>query len=203
MHQELDELLCSKYPNIFMPRAKRDQALFGFECGDGWYRLIDAACALIQVETHTSGHQLVASQVKQKFGGLRFYCRGGNHYAASVITLTQALSVHVCELCGFEGKEVILLGCMQIRCPAHEQTTSLDDVIEAATRLQLQTDPVMDQLLGSALEFFSPDVQAAANWLSRPVRALGNIIPLALAGTQEGQLRVMNVLGRLEHGIPQ
>lgn len=203
MHHELDELLCAKYPGIFLPGAKRVQAIFGFECGDGWYPLINAACALIQGDIQATGNHLVASQVKQKFGGLRFYYRGGDDYAASVISLAESLATHVCEVCGAFGKGVVLFGWMHTRCLDHEETTTYEDALGASGRQYLQTIPVMDELLGSALVFFACDGQAAARWLIQPVRALGHAIPLALAGTLEGQRQVMDVLGRLEHGIPQ
>ena len=50
MKDELDQKLVNKYPEIFRNRYgdMRETAMcWGFECGDGWYDLIDNACAVM------------------------------------------------------------------------------------------------------------------------------------------------------------
>lgn len=39
------------------------------------------------------------------------------------------------------------------------------------------------------------------NWLQTPKRALGDKIPLDLVKTKQGSEQVLNLLGRIEHGI--
>ena len=47
---------------------------WGFSCGDGWYLLIDRLCSSLQWDTDTNKYpQVVATQVKEKYGTLRFY----------------------------------------------------------------------------------------------------------------------------------
>ena len=51
MRQELDEALCAKYPKMLRDRHKdkHETAMYwGFECGDGWYDLLDALMSNIQ-----------------------------------------------------------------------------------------------------------------------------------------------------------
>jgi hypothetical protein len=51
MRTELDEKLCEKYPKIFANRyadMKTTAMCWGFECGDGWYNIINMLCANIQ-----------------------------------------------------------------------------------------------------------------------------------------------------------
>lgn len=202
MHEQLDTELCKRYPAIFSVDASDTQPLFGFECGDGWFLLIDAACALIQHQIDTTGaDQLVASQVKEKFGGLRFYHRQGTEYATLVVGFIDLLSEHVCEICGALGKGVTLCGWMQTRCPAHASTTFDDEPLLAVARENLLLAPPMGELLGAALEFFAHDAQAAARWLAQPALALGHTAPLALTGSVEGQRQVLTLIGRLEHGV--
>ena len=53
MRKELDDKLCANYPEIFRDRHKsmRETAMcWGFECGDGWYSLIDTICCLLTWE---------------------------------------------------------------------------------------------------------------------------------------------------------
>lgn len=44
--------------------------------------------------------QVVASQVKEKYGGLRFYVEGASREQYAVISFAEALSDHICEKCG-------------------------------------------------------------------------------------------------------
>jgi hypothetical protein len=44
--------------------------------------------------------QVVASTVKEKFGGLSFYYNGGDDVIRGMVTLAESLSYHICENCG-------------------------------------------------------------------------------------------------------
>jgi len=46
----------------------------------------------------------VASQVKEKFGGLRFYVNGATEKHWNYITFAESMSYHTCEECGAPGK---------------------------------------------------------------------------------------------------
>jgi hypothetical protein len=43
-------------------------------------------------------------QVKEKYGGLRFYVEGGTKEMADYIDFAEALSLHICEECGSPGE---------------------------------------------------------------------------------------------------
>lgn len=77
MREELDKKLCEKYPKIFRDRdgdMRTTAMCWGFSCGDGWYLLIDKLCSSLQWDTDKNRYpQVVATQVKEKFGTLRFY----------------------------------------------------------------------------------------------------------------------------------
>lgn len=84
---------------------------WGFECGDGWYSIIDKLCRMIQ--WHCSGShwpgqpvpaQVVAAQVKEKFGTLRFYCDGGDATTDAYISFAETMTATTCEVCGNPGK---------------------------------------------------------------------------------------------------
>ena len=117
MREELDKKLCEKYPDIFRDRhapITETPMGFGFECGDGWYDLIDALCKKIQhhvdweskyPKPHEENiEQVVAIQVKEKFGGLRFYCDGGDDITRGMVSMAEEMSYHICEVCGDSGK---------------------------------------------------------------------------------------------------
>jgi len=44
--------------------------------------------------------QVEATQVKEKFGGLRFYINGGDDEVYGMISFAEHLSYHICEQCG-------------------------------------------------------------------------------------------------------
>lgn len=48
--------------------------------------------------------QVVAIQVKEKFGGLRFYYNGGDDFVQGVVHMAESMSYDTCEVCGAPGK---------------------------------------------------------------------------------------------------
>jgi hypothetical protein len=70
-----------------------------FECGDGWYPLIkDLITDLIVL-----GWDKQTCQVKEKFGGLRFYINGASEEIYKRIQTAEDLSYETCETCGEKG----------------------------------------------------------------------------------------------------
>jgi hypothetical protein len=113
MRKELDEALCAKYPEIFKDRhgdVRETAMCWGFECGDGWYNIIDNLCATIQNREYNNKRNniqiapVVATQVKEKYGTLRFYYSGGDDYIDGVVAMAEYLSGVTCETCGAPGK---------------------------------------------------------------------------------------------------
>ena len=47
--------------------------------------------------------QVIAEQIKEKFGTLRFYTSGGDDYTDGVIRMAEAMSGSTCETCGNPG----------------------------------------------------------------------------------------------------
>lgn len=117
MSPELDVALCQKYPKIF---KNRDGSImetcmaWGFECGDGWYNIINTLCEKIQhyidwksrdmTEEDKEAFQVVADQVKEKFGTLRFYFHGGDEMIEGMVSMAEAITNITCEDCGNIGQ---------------------------------------------------------------------------------------------------
>ena len=108
MREELDTLLCEKYPKLFVNRNKSmtESAMhWGFECGDGWFNLIDKLCGTIQrYIDQNNKDQVTVDQVKEKFGSLRFYTTGANQTITGMIWFAESMSSSICETCGQPGK---------------------------------------------------------------------------------------------------
>jgi hypothetical protein len=113
MKKELDDLLCSKYPKLFVERnmpMSQTAMCWGFSCGDGWFNIIDKLCANIQSHIDWKNKkeevvsQVVVKQVKEKFGTLRFYISGGDEYIHGLVSMAESMSSVTCESCGSSGK---------------------------------------------------------------------------------------------------
>jgi hypothetical protein len=101
MKHELETQLYQKYPKIFPIK----QWHFWFEHGDGWYDLVDELCGKIQDFIDTNGIQQVeVTQIKEKFGSLRFYYVGGDEAINQFIYDAELASEHICEKCGKPSK---------------------------------------------------------------------------------------------------
>ena len=147
MREELDKALVEKFPLIFKNRYG-DMAetcmCWGFECGDGWYQILDSLCANIQShidwshksyawdlkwnEEHPEEQrpvrepvsQVVATQVKEKFGGLRFYYDGGDEEISGMVRMAESWAAHTCEECGAPGT-MRQGGWIRTLCDTHEE----------------------------------------------------------------------------------
>lgn len=129
MHPELDKALCERYPLIFAQRHAPMTATamcWGFACEDGWYSLVDALCEELQRATSNGdGSQVVAKQVKQKYGGLRFYVDGASEDQIALINFAEVLSLRMCEVCGALGTlDERPNVWMTTRCFEHRNTRS-------------------------------------------------------------------------------
>lgn len=181
MNEDLDTKLCEKYPKIFKDRHASMQVTlmcWGFECGSGWFNIIDRLCANIQghidwrrkqrvnalrfnrcirhakkgniynleryfsFKGNITEHakklakealekdffqpvpekipQVVACQIKEKFGTLRFYYDGGDEYIHGLVAMAESMSEVTCEKCGSPGK-IIPGGWLKTLCDQHSQ----------------------------------------------------------------------------------
>jgi len=119
MRCELEYNLAEEFP--FM--KKKSQAAegiiddlysaFGCECGDGWYEVIRGLCMAVTKFYVASGEpiDLTVSQVKEKYGTLRFYYNLENNHTQDfydglreIVRFWEEKSAFVCEECGKRGE---------------------------------------------------------------------------------------------------
>jgi hypothetical protein len=112
MNLDLDQQLCEKYPDIMAERrlgAVQTAMCWGFDHGDGWYHILDSAMKLVQSHIDMERRkgnaigQVVFEQVKEKFGMLTIYHRGGDEYTDGVLRMAEEMSRYTCEECGSPG----------------------------------------------------------------------------------------------------
>ena len=70
---------------------------FGVECKDGWKGLYQPLLELCKL------YNIPVLQVKEKFGGLRFYTGRVDARVDDLIRAAEQESYHVCERCGEHG----------------------------------------------------------------------------------------------------
>jgi hypothetical protein len=91
------------YPKMFAGRYG------GIECAAGWWPIIASLCAGIQHHIDWQNQQsqpvpqVTVTQIKEKFGGLRFYYDGGDEYVSGLVTMAAGWASHACEECGSQG----------------------------------------------------------------------------------------------------
>jgi len=124
MREDLDKQLCEKYPELFRDRNASMEVSpmhWGFECGDGWFSLIDHLCGCIQSYIDLNEkEQVIVSQVKEKFGTLRFYYDYGDDYIAGMVRFAEYQSGSICEECGEPGT-LDHSGWITCRCEKHRR----------------------------------------------------------------------------------
>jgi len=166
MNRHYDNYLVKKYAPMFRDRygdMRTTAMCWGFECGDGWFNIINTLCGLIcsdwlyakeqydYLQTrlgkskYTFGKEHegkdivteedvaeaktimeeeearvpVVTQVKEKYGGLRFYVHGASDEQYAIIRFAEAMSYRTCDVCGDKGKSNGG-GWVTTRCKKHK-----------------------------------------------------------------------------------
>ena len=100
MTKDKSAALARDFPRLYADYSgdpTKTNMAWGFECGDGWEPL------LRRLSEKLEKLDVVASQVKEKFGTLRFYILGGTDEAYEAITAAEEESASICEMCGEPG----------------------------------------------------------------------------------------------------
>lgn len=147
MRAELEEVLLNRHVPIFRGLHKR---VWGgvpgsaFECGDGWFHIIDCLCGeILHYADNAKVPPVLAVQVKEKFGTLRFRYRGGDAFVEGLVRMAEGISENVCEVCGAPGGRSNQ-GSMSTVCCDHcssPEHVSPQDVDRTSACFQLPTPP--------------------------------------------------------------
>ena len=89
----------------------------GVAVGNGWWPIIYSLCKNIQSHINWRNEQFIkygygelelipqvtVEQIKEKFGGLRFYYSGGDSTVDGMVRMAEEWAAHSCEECGAPG----------------------------------------------------------------------------------------------------
>jgi hypothetical protein len=86
-----------------------------FDVEDGWLQLIKN----LIIELIEFGWDGKILQVKQKYGGLRFYIQNETVVERTIISKYEKESYNICEICGNLGNQVTKNGWIVTLCEKH------------------------------------------------------------------------------------
>lgn len=97
-----DRAFITRFPEVFGPLDQLQPLVSyqGLALGDGWMPLLDRLCCDLAAVICDDRLRFRTIQVKQKFGGLRFYAQGGTARAQALIDAAKVRSSKICERCG-------------------------------------------------------------------------------------------------------
>jgi Mor family transcriptional regulator len=109
-YDEFAKRMQERFPKMFA------QPYGGFAVGPGWWTIIESLCGQIQHHVEWKQEQkekygngqgcadVTVTQIKEKFGGLRFYYNGGDDIVDGMVRMAESWAAHSCEECGKPGK---------------------------------------------------------------------------------------------------
>jgi hypothetical protein len=120
------EDIINKYPKIFEPYNGNPNGINWHGVPEGWLPIIDKLCVCIQsyIDNHVSytkdgrykPAQIRCSQMKEKFGGLRFYTDGHDEVIEGMIKMAEHLCDNTCQDCGSEEDLGMTTGWISVLC---------------------------------------------------------------------------------------
>lgn len=114
MKRELQDKIFKRFKFFHPEKGPRKTLMcFGFEVGDGWFQLIWDLCEKLEPLVDENFEVI---QVKEKFGGLRFYAHGANEKIHDIIGKAEDKSYKICEHCGTKGKQTTVNGWVMSVC---------------------------------------------------------------------------------------
>ena len=122
MNDDLQVSLFKDFPELYQD-MESSRTVFIFECGDGWYRLIrelsEKLVDIIKSLKFDPDLPPKASQVKEKYGSLRFYMYWSTDEMETLINSYENLSEKICEICGSMGEINTKRNWLSCRCDNH------------------------------------------------------------------------------------
>lgn len=107
MNKDLTKKLIERFPYIQNEDNIGLQWGTGIDCNDGWFKLLYELLDKIENVYKRNNRNIddfTATQIKEKYGELRFYASSDIPEVNTLIDEYENLSESVCEDCGKEGR---------------------------------------------------------------------------------------------------
>ncbi|MFZ6045801.1 antitoxin Xre/MbcA/ParS toxin-binding domain-containing protein [Pseudomonas sp. CR3202] len=197
MNEFNERKLSSRFASLLSGRPGHNIELFGFECLDGWSDLIEATLEIVRTYAEHQDIEVRVVQVKEKFGQLRIYQRGGDECVDTALHIAELVSETVCECCGRPGEVTAREGWLQARCPEHVgwQQTGIEPRESGEEYIRMYVHTVTQ-----LMSFFIFNANSVL-WVQQPSVALGGKRPYEVLGTTVGCMEVVTLIQRLKFGV--
>lgn len=136
-YEEFSKKMENQFPKMFSNKYG------GFSVDPGWWHIIEHLCFNIQdyidqqqeycnwynnlkdksaasIKSPIPVEQVVVHQIKEKFGGLRFYYSGGDDRILGMVSMAERWASVTCETCGSHGSPRYG-GWIKTLCDTHHQ----------------------------------------------------------------------------------
>jgi hypothetical protein len=119
------EELIAKYPKIFQDYAGNPGKVNWYGLPEGWLIIVDKLCGAIQnyidITWYTQDgpkkiEQATCTQMKEKFGRLRFYVDNADDIIEGMISLAEYMCRNTCDECGSEEDLGETSGWISVKC---------------------------------------------------------------------------------------
>jgi len=120
------EEIIAKYPKIFVDYPGNPGRCNWYGVPSGWLPIIDKLCGCMQshIDNHTTytkdgpikSLQVTCSQMKEKFGGLRFYADNTDDIIDGMIDMAEYMCESTCQDCGSEEDLGLTRGWISVLC---------------------------------------------------------------------------------------
>lgn len=139
-HDEFVSYLETKFPEMY------SDVYCGIESVDGWQHIIISLSENIYSHVKNNNRMRESlmkqnpyaydipehlefpkvAQIKEKFGGLRFYIDGGDQYIRGLIDMAEMWAANTCEICGERGEHRDDAGSLSTLCQKHYEEKKLN-----------------------------------------------------------------------------
>lgn len=134
MDQILSDRLIAGFPHLYRTWRERDmrevwRTRQDFECGNGWFDLLWQLStqleAFLAELPETERDAYAPTNIKEKFGGLRFYMTRYTPEMERAIRWVEEQSIRTCEQCGRPGTRLRDKGLICTCCTEHTPPQSV------------------------------------------------------------------------------
>jgi hypothetical protein len=124
MNEENTKYLFAKFPDLYRQHSlpmTQTAMCWGFSHGDGWFNIIRELSIKLSHYARKNNLKIEASQVKEKFGGLRFYLDYNDKVTDKLVEEAEKACSKTCEVCGStnnvttSGKCWVITRCEECR----------------------------------------------------------------------------------------
>lgn len=167
----------------------RGSSRFHFECGNGWYPAVYAALSFAFSRNEEKQLGLSIIQVKEKFGELRIYHRGGDALIEAGLGAASVIAGSMCDVCSHLGYADNHGGWVAVRCEEHRGLSARD-----ASDAYVLNEGFVRELAELVERLVMQFSSGAAPWLLKAHPALDGEQPLAVIIEEQSCVKVLSIL---------